>query len=189
VPFKPVGRAARWRILYEELLKHANPGDLITYEQMAELLELHPERDRPKIHQAISRAGDEFLEEDKHALEPVPGRGYTVVTANKHLDIGRRHQKKASRALTRSHTVVTNVDLNGVEPELRNAFTTVARAIAQQQRMMKDWDIRQKNLEEKLQGLSTHQEHTAEELERLKARLAHLEEHADVPPKEYDSAS
>lgn len=178
-PFQPAGDRARWRILYD-LLHSAHVGEVITYGDMAEALELDPATDRTTIQLAMRRAAKELEVEDKHAIEVIANEGYRIVEPKQHLDLAQRQQRKAGKALQRGQSKVVNVDLNGMDPELRKAFEVVAGAFAAQIDFNRRLSVRQENLERAVQAVTQQseqqQQRTAEELEALRERLRRLEE-------------
>jgi len=177
--FKPLGRAARWRILYEELLVKAEIGDLITYEQMAEVLDLDSVRDRGKILSGLGRAEREFLEEHGHALKSVRDVGYEVADAADHILLAHRQQRRAGVALERGHSLATQIDLTDADPSVRNALHMIGNAFAFQMQVNKKLDVRQRQLEDALKSTQSKQDRTMDEVEALKDRLRRLEDQID----------
>ncbi|TXH18717.1 MAG: hypothetical protein E6R06_26115 [Mycobacterium sp.] len=177
-PFEPAGDIARWRTLYG-LLTERTIGDVLTYEDMADALSLDPTEDRHTIQVAMRRASKELESENKHAVEAVTNVGYRIVEPEEHLRLARQQQRKSSRALVRGHSKVTNVDLSGVDPEVRNAFQVVASAFAMQMEFNRRTDIRQKKLEESLDAVQEKSTRTDEEVAELRARLERLENRQD----------
>lgn len=173
-PFAPAGNQARWRALYD-LLVTASVDSVVTYDQMGEAVNLHPDDDRHAIQMALRRAAQEFEEADKHALVAIPNVGYRVVEAREHLTLAKDQQRRASRALARGHSKVVNVDATGVNPEVRHALMVVAQALSMQMDMSRRLDVRQSNLERVVQVVTAKQERSDEEVADLKARLARLE--------------
>jgi hypothetical protein len=173
-PFEPVGETARWRLLYAKLQK-LSVGDVLTYEQMAEILDLDPLSDRHTIQVAMRRAANELEKVDKRAVEAVKNVGYRIVEPEEHLRLARGQQRRSSRALARGSSKVVNVDLSNVEPEVRQAFQVVAAAFAMQMDFNRRTDVRQRKLEEALGAIREDSTQTAEEVAELRARLERLE--------------
>jgi hypothetical protein len=173
-PFTPKGDRARWRAVYD-LLRGSAVGDVITYEQIGEALDLDPEDDRHRIQMAVRRAAKEHEEQDRRAIEVVPNSGYRIVEAPEHLRLARKQQKKSSRALVRGHSKVTHVDLSGMDPDTRHAFEVVARAFTMQMEFNKRFDVRQERIENAVSEMTERTERTEQEIADLKARLARLE--------------
>lgn len=174
-PFEPKGEKARWRLIYDILLKR-DIGDVITYEEMAEALELHADTDRHAIQMAVRRAAKEYESTDLRALDSVPNEGYRIVQPTEHMQLARKQQKKSHRALARGHSKVIHVDLSGMEPDARKAFEVVAQAFAMQMDFNRRMDVRQKRLEESVASINEKHNRSADEIEELRERLARLEE-------------
>lgn len=186
-PFEPAGDVARWRILYA-LLAGSAVGDVLTYEAMAEALDLDPADDRHTIQVAMRRAAKELEQEDKHAVEAVQNVGYRIVETEEHLRLARQQQRRSTRALVRGHSKVVNVDLSGVDPEVRNAFQVVASAFAMQMEFNRRTDVRQKKLEDALETVREKSTRTDEEVAELRARLERLERNSSGTVPETDAA-
>lgn len=174
-PFEPVGETARWRVLYQ-LLKETNIDGVLTYERMGVALDLDPAQDRHTIQVAMRRAAKELEDVDKQAVEAVPTVGYRVVWPEEHLSLARSQQRRSSRALVRGHSKVVNVNLEGVAPEIQNAFHVVAAAFAMQMDFNRRTDVRQKKLEEALGAVLEQSTRTDEEVAELRLRLERLEQ-------------
>jgi len=177
-PFEPVGAKARWKTVYE-LIRKTPTGTVITYQQLADALGLDAEKHRMAIRQAVIRAAKEHEEKDKRAIDVVRGEGYRPVEARTNIELARRHQKKAGRSLARGHSKAVNVDLNGVEPQVRAALETIGHAFVLQMDFNKRFEGKQARLEETVREIADSQaedrKRTAEEVAELRARLARLE--------------
>lgn len=182
-PFEPIGPRARWRILYD-LLRTKKVNETITYEEMGRTLDLDPDGDRSTIQMAMRRAGKELETEDQHAIDAEPNVGYRIVEVAEHLSLAKRQQRRSSRALVRGHSKVTNVDLNGVEPEIRKAFEVVAVAFSMQMDFNRRLDVRQKRLESAVGAITERHDRSEAEITELRSRLDRLErEREDSVPK------
>lgn len=177
-PFEPAAGRARWRILYDHLAT-LGPGDVYEYTQMAEALNLDPQADRHVMQKAMRRAAKTFAEENRHAVEPVPNRGYRVAAVDGHVTLARRHQRKSQRSIVRAKSAVTYVDLDGVDPGVRHTIDLMAQALSMQVAFSNQLDVRQRNLERAVGEIkstsSAHKERTDEELAELRGRLDRLE--------------
>lgn len=173
-PFTPRGGRARWRILYD-LLVRASVGEIVGYEEMGDALGLDPDSDRHAIQMALRRAAKEHEIVDNRALDAVPNQGYRIVEPKEQLTLARRYQKKAGRSLDRGRSKVEHVDLSGVDGDTRRAFEVVAQAFALQADFNRRLDIRQKKLEVQVAAARSEQQHTTEELANLRSRLEKLE--------------
>src|SRR5438270_12459950 len=79
-PFEPIGAKARWRIVYDLLLRK-QVDDRVTYVELGTLLDLDPDDERHTIQMSMRRAAQEYEREGKRALESVPNVGYRIVHA------------------------------------------------------------------------------------------------------------
>lgn len=172
--FEPIGDRARWRVLYEMLVKH-DVGDVVSYPEMGAVLNLDPDADRHVIQMALRRAASEFLEVDKRAVDVIPNIGYRVVAAEEHMGLARRQQRRSNRALARGRSQVVNVNLNEVEPEARKAFEVMAQAFSMQMDFNRRMDVRQARLERAVHSMTTRHERTDDEVAELRHRLELLE--------------
>jgi coenzyme F420-reducing hydrogenase delta subunit len=177
MPFRPAGEVARWRLLYE-LLETARPGDIVTYEDLGEAIDLDPGTDKGRhaIQMSIRRAAKELLREQLHAVESVPTVGYRVVEPGGQVELARTHQGKAVRALERGHDAVTFLDVTALEPDIRRGVELMARAFLAQRQTMSALDVRQRRLEAALESVSSQSTKTAEQVAELRARLERLEQ-------------
>lgn len=174
-PFEPTGDRARWRVLYEHL-RDKRPGDMFTYAEMGEALGLDPDADRQTMQLAMRRAAREFEQVDKHALDSVTNVGYRVVAPVEHMQLARRQQRRSNRALVSGKSKVVNVDLNGVDPEVRKAFEVMATAFSMQMDFNRRMDVRQRRLEEAVGTITDRTSRSEEEVAELRARLERLEQ-------------
>lgn len=173
-PFEPVGAQARWKAVYCEFQK-AGVGDVVTYETLADALELHSEDDRHAIQMAARRAAKEYLQEDSRAVEAVKNVGYRVVEPKEHLRLAQDQQRRSNKALKRGHSTVVHVDLNGMEPAVRQAFDVTARAFSTLLEYNRRLDTKQQHLAKALDSIATRQDRSDEEIQQLKERLAKIE--------------
>lgn len=177
-PFEPIGTQARWKTVYE-LLRKTPTGTVITYRQLADLLGLDAERHQAAIRGALARAAKEHEVQDKRAIEAVRGEGYRPVDASVNVVLARKHQRRAGRSLARGYSKAVNVDLNGVEPQVRAALETIGHAFVLQMDFNRRFEGKQARLEETVREIADSQaedrKRTAEEVAELRARLARLE--------------
>lgn len=170
-PFEPIGEQARWRTLVDVFAK-VDRGDVVTIEALAEELGLDPVRDRRAIQAAVNQSQKTLSREHDRSLVAVRGVGYRVALPDEHVDLAGRQQRKGRRALQRAQTHVDHVDLSSLSDEGRQIVYAAARALAWQQQQIKRLDLRQKDLERVLAGVTTRQERTEAE---HGARIAELE--------------
>lgn len=177
-PFRPVGREARWKIVYD-LLTQTAVDDLLLYTDLASALGLDSVRDRGTIQAAVHTAAKAHEENDHRAVEAVRNRGYRVVTTEEHLRLASKHQQRSSKSLERGQSKVVHVDLNGVSQEVKTLFHATARAFSLQLEYMSRLDTRQENLEKSLEAVTRESrdrhERSEGEIAELEARMRQLE--------------
>lgn len=127
--FKPIAERARWRMVYD-LMRQAEIGDTVTYEQMGAALDLDPERFRHELQMAARRAGLELERTDKRAADAVKNVGYRIVQPTEILGLGQRRNRRAGKQIQRGAITAQAVDLNEVDAPTRQALETLARGFA-----------------------------------------------------------
>ena len=172
--FEPVGERARWLDLYD-LLKATETNGVVTYEAMAEALDLDPVKDRASIRTALYRAAKEHEEIDKRAIKAIPNQGYRIVQPQEQLGLARGHQKRSTRALVRGHSKAVNVDMSQIEPEARKAFEVVAGVIAMQMDFNRRAEAKLTAHDKAIRSLVEAKDRTESEREEFRARLEKLE--------------
>jgi hypothetical protein len=134
MPFEPKGEIAQWRAAYR-LFHDGDVDDTVTYEQLAELLELDPVRDRHRIQAAGRRAAKHLLETDSRAVEVVPDVGYRIVPAVRQIPMAGQQIERSGRALDRGKALTTNIRFD----ELSEAERTIAQAMAHGFSQVAEW--------------------------------------------------
>jgi hypothetical protein len=177
-PFEPIGPTARWKTVYEEVLIKKRRDQIATYEEIGEVLGLHPEDARHTIQMVVRRAAKELLLRNDTALEAINNVGYRLVMPDEHTGLARRQQRRSSRALQQGHQQVTHVDFTKMDPEARKAIETMANAFAMQMEFNRRLDVRQQNLKKALNSVVKRQDRTEEEtrqrLEDLERKIREL---------------
>ena len=155
---------------------------VITYEQLADAIDLDPVDDRAVIRKEVHRAARHHEEQDKRAIEAVAGEGYRPVDPSGSLVLARKQQKKSGRALQRGHSKSVNVDLNGVDPQVRAALETIGKAFVLQMDFNRRFEGKQARMEQAIRDItetqaqaSEKQARTEREVTELRERLARLE--------------
>ena len=174
-PFTPVGNRARWRVIYDALA-NLEPGDVLTYGRAAELLDLHEDRDRHAIQEAVRRAGTENERVNKRVIEPVRNIGYRVIRAAEHAGIAKRFQRKSVVAIRAGASKVVNVRLDELDQPQRNAVAAMAALFARQEAAIAAIDVRQKNVEDVVAVTTRKVDRNEAEVAELRARLEALEQ-------------
>lgn len=92
MPFKPAdGEAARWRRVDAYIDKEKGAGDLVTFQELQQLLDI---KDKTVIHGVIQQVRRHREEEGKPTLVSVHRAGWTVARPEDELaEDARRHQR------------------------------------------------------------------------------------------------
>lgn len=130
MPFKPKGDTAQWRTVYN-LFTKTPVNDTITYDTLAEALNLHPRSDRHRIQAAARKAASRLLEVDSRAVENLADTGYRIVTASQQIPLAGKQIEKAGNALDRGHDLTSNVHLNELTDEERQIVHNMTIGFAQ----------------------------------------------------------
>ena len=185
-----VGELARWRILYDAMIK-LKPGDLITYPEMVALLDLDIEvaGHKAMLHGAIRKAVQELLARHRMVFHLVRGRGYQVARPGQVIEVARQHQARAVTEIESGHTKIEAIDLTQVDNATARLIEATAIGFARQAVMMRQLDVRQQRVETAMAALAVTA-HTAvnradeaaarvdatdAELAELRNRIAELE--------------
>lgn len=146
-PFTPHGEKARWRIIYD-LLKSAAIGEVVGYDAMIDAV--GEGVDRAAVQMAARKAIQELERVDKRTAAAVPNEGYRIAQAAEHVALAERHNRKARTQIRRGYSRATNVDLNAVNTETRNALYTLAQGFAVQAEVNRRVQARQDAADEML---------------------------------------
>lgn len=172
--FEPVGELARWRALLP-LFVEVERGTVVTYDELAEALDLDPTKDRRAIQAAVGQAQKTLSREHDRSLTPVRNVGYRVVLPNEHVDLAGRQQRKGRKAIARAQGHVDHVDLSSLSDEGRQIVYAAARALSWQQQQIRRLDLRQADLEHVLMSVTSRQDRSEAEHATHATRLAELE--------------
>jgi hypothetical protein len=158
-PFAPKGEVAQWRAIYR-LFQNAEVGATVTYQVMADVLALHPVKDRARIQAAARQAARKFLQVDDRAVEVIPNEGYRLASAERQIPLAGAQVERAARVLDKGKDLTVHVRLDELSPEGRNivqamslGFTQVAEYARQMTRRMEDHENRLSDVEAELQRL------------------------------------
>lgn len=173
-PFETIGEKARWELVYP-MLAGTPTADVITYEEVAEVLDLEPLKDRGTIQQVIRDAAKRHLEQDGRAIESVPNVGYRVVKNHEHLRLAQGFQKRSKKALQRSHKTIVCTDMSGMTFEDKQRFDQAGQAIGALIDLTRRLDLRQRHLEHALGTVAKKTDRNSAEVSELKERLERLE--------------
>lgn len=145
-PFKPKGDRSM-RVVVAEIVANTEPGNLITYEVLAEALDLDEEKERDQIRQAVSAARQTVLRDHNKALVAIRGEGYRVALAREFAGLAQGHRQKADRQMTKALDIVKHVDENQLSPAELQRHRAVATVITNLHARMTDAEERLQQLE------------------------------------------
>lgn len=111
-PFKPKGERSEWRMIYDALLADADYGDVISYQQLSDVLG----RDFLENRTPIYRARNELCEARKRWIEADPGVGYRVIEANEHIMAAEARKRRARHHMRMMVKVTNGTDLSRLTP-------------------------------------------------------------------------
>ena len=130
MPFAPKGEVAQWRIVYRTF-QGAAVGDTVTYEQLADVLEVDPKADRVKIQAAARRAAKQLLGVDDRAVEVEPDVGYRLVPAVRQIPMAGKQVERAEHALSKGHDLTTHIRMDELTEQERVIVQSMALGFAQ----------------------------------------------------------
>lgn len=122
-PFQPKADRAEWRIIYDRLLEAADFGDVITYDELTEVLGRDFLENRSPIYRARTHLG----EMRKRWIESEPGVGYRVIDANEHVRAAEDRKRRAKRQLGLMVKVGDVTDLSRLTPAELEIFDLKTR--------------------------------------------------------------
>jgi hypothetical protein len=122
-PFQPKGDLPEWRLIYDKLLEHADFGDVITYQDLDEVLGREFEDNRGPLYRARQYLSDMR----KRWIEPVPRIGYRVIEAREHILFAQQRKRRARRQLGQMMTVTESTDLARLTPSELASFDSQAK--------------------------------------------------------------
>lgn len=148
-PFAPKGEIAQWRIVYR-MLQQADIGQTISYEELAEALDLDSKADRHRIQDATRKAAKQFLTVDDRAIEVVPNIGYRLVPAVRQIPMAGQQVDRAGKALDRGRALTTHVRMEELSEQERQIVNTMALGFAQVAEWARQIGRRVENHEDRL---------------------------------------
>lgn len=137
-----------------EVLTKFNPGELVPYSTLSEVLSLGASRiyRRKDVQSAISRSESKLAREHRRALINVREFGYRVALAGEHQMIAGRKKDRAGSLLRRGLTVLQHVDWDAMDPNTRRAHEGQLMVVGALHSAMKGLDSRIKRIEDVIQN-------------------------------------
>jgi hypothetical protein len=125
-PFKPKGDLPEWRLIYDKLLERADFGDVITLDQLDEVLDRPFSDNRGPLYRARNHLGDMR----RRWIEAVPGVGYRVIEAAEHMTVAQGRKNRARRQLRAMVRIGEITDLSRLTPDQLAQFDSQAKVNA-----------------------------------------------------------
>lgn len=125
-PFKPKAELPEWRLIYDKILEHVEFGDIITIEQLDEVLGRSFVENRGPLY----RARQHMAEMRRRWFEPIPGVGYRIIEASEHMHAAQARKQRARRQLRQMVRIGEVTDLSRLTPEQLAAFDSQAKVNA-----------------------------------------------------------
>lgn len=130
MPFEPKGEIAQWRVVYR-VFESTAVESVVTYAELAEVLDLDANTDRHRIQAAARRAGKHLLTTQDRAVETVPEVGYKVVVAARQIAMAGNQIERASHALDHGHALTTHIKMDELTEAERAIVQTMAVGFSQ----------------------------------------------------------
>lgn len=129
-PFKPKGETAQWRIVYD-VLQGAAEGETVTYDQLAESLDMHPRQDRHRIQAAARKAAAHLLETDNRAVEVHAETGYVMVPANRQIAMAGKQIERATHHIDKGKDLTTHIQVDELSDRERGIVQAMLLGFSQ----------------------------------------------------------
>jgi len=151
-PFSPKGSRAL-RVIVTEMAAAADYGDILTFPDLAEALNLaDDEAGRAQVRQTVSAARPLLLQDHGRALVAVRGIGYRVALPGELAGIAQDHRRKADRQISKALAVVDHADMTAATDEERRRFQAVGIVIRNLHNRMTSAEQRLADLEDAVFG-------------------------------------
>ncbi len=166
------GEAPRWKILYDAMV-NLSPDEIITYQQMADLLGLGPEtpRTRSLVHAAARRATQELETQAGLVFILIRGEGYQRAQPASVITLAGKHQERALAEIESGASKIATIDLMSVDSTTAALARATGMAFARQAAAMRSMDVRQRRLATALNALGTQVDDNAHRLAQLESRV------------------
>lgn len=129
-PFKPKGETAQWRIVYD-ILRGASEGATVTYDQLAESLDMDPKADRARIQAAARKAASKLLETDNRAVEVHAETGYVMVPANRQIAMAGKQIERATHHIDKGKELTTHIQVDELSDRERGIVQAMLLGFSQ----------------------------------------------------------
>jgi antitoxin (DNA-binding transcriptional repressor) of toxin-antitoxin stability system len=155
--------------------------DMVTYEQAADALGLHPVDSRKAIRDAMLGAGKRLLNKDGRALRAVPDVGYRLAEPNEHVTLARERKRRGRTQMEKGLVVISGTDLTSLSQEAREAVLAERNSFSRIVDFIVASDRRQRKTEAAVEEIKGTVDRTAEETAKLRADLDRLQKGSGEP--------
>jgi len=151
-PFTPKGSRAL-RVIVTELAAGAAYGDVLTFTELAEAIEVEDdEAGRARVRQAVSAARPLLLADHGRALVADRGKGYRVALPGEFAGIAQDHRRRADRQIGKALAVIDQADMSAATDDERKRFQAVGVVIRNLHSRMTSAEQRLNDLEDAVFG-------------------------------------
>ena len=165
--FEPKGEVAEWQLVYDHIVT-LDVGDVVTYEQLDDILG----RDFRQARGPFHKANRELLTEQRRGMLNVKNTGYRVVPAEEHEHAARDQHRYAKRRLRKSKHWLANTNRDELAPEVAERFDRIEQSLDRQIDFTKRLDKRVQRVEKALEDSRSEQHETAAETASRLDKLA-----------------
>ena len=165
--FQPKRDEPQWRPVYDAFAAR-QVGDVLTYEQLTELIGADSRINRGPIY-----AAQRHLENNnQRTIEVVKNIGYRIVAAIEHERLANKHRKKSRVQIRKARSRIRSANRSELPPEARARFEAQDNRLAALEQMHRAHDTRIKRLEE----IDREERVKQSKIDEQDTRIARLEE-------------
>lgn len=151
-PFEPKGSRAL-RVIVTELAAKATYGDVLTYTELAQALDVEDDdAGRAQVRQTVSAARPLLLSDHGRLLVAVRGKGYRVALPGEAAGVAQDHRRRADRQIGKALAVIDKADMSAATDEERQRFQAVGVVIRNLHSRMTSAEQRLADLEDAIFG-------------------------------------
>lgn len=167
MPFEVKGEMPQWRVLFE-FLRTLGVGDIVSDEQLADLL---PDAPEGSVRSAYFRARRELQDECRRSMDRVRGKGYRIVEAREHADLAKRQHKRARNRLKAAIAEVHSADRSRLTHEERRRMDEMEIHLARQADNIKRLEAKQSATEQRVAMAEKDNAIVHDRIDRLRDQL------------------
>lgn len=153
---RPPGTTPRWQILFAAMDAMEEVGQLLSYEQMGDLLglDVHNIQGKQAIMAAARKAVNEMRTQRNTMFQMVRGRGFERAQVGQVIEIARRHQARAVASVRAGHDVIVTINPDELDATTAAVVRATVMAFARQSAYMRQLDVRQERLDAAIAAVS-----------------------------------